>query len=459
MTQAEKLAAFTVNTRFEQLSSEAVHSLKIRVLDALGCAFGALEAEPIRRLRNYMDQFNGGGGCTLIGGGSASPERAAFYNSALIRYLDFNDSYLAAGETCHPSDNIGAVLAAAEYAEVSGREFLTSLATAYQVQCRLSDVAPVRFRGFDHTTQGSYAVAAGVSRALNLNAQQTMNAIAISGTAFNALRVTRTGRLSNWKGFAYPNTAFGCMHATLLASHGITGPSEVFEGNKGFMDTIAGNFTINWEDENLEKVRATAVKRYNAEIHSQSVLEGLIELRAKSGFSFKDIDHILIQTFKVCYDIIGGGEEGDKKIVSIKEEADHSLPYMVAVACIDGQVLPEQYTDERITKKDVQTLLQKVHIKPSADLSDHFPDAMPCSIEVHMRDGRVLHVSKNDYEGYHTRPMRWGTVVSKFDALTAAVLKLAIRREIVNAVENLDVIHVKGLTDLLNRAERWQAVV
>ena len=88
-----------------------------------------------------------------------------------MRYLDFNDSYLAKGETCHPSDNLGAVLAASRIRRRSGRDFLAALAVAYQVQCRLSDVAPVRAKGFDHTTQGSYAVAAGVSRALGLDAE------------------------------------------------------------------------------------------------------------------------------------------------------------------------------------------------------------------------------------------------------------------------------------------------
>jgi phosphosulfolactate synthase (CoM biosynthesis protein A) len=95
-------------------------------------------------------------------------DRAALFNGALVRYLDDNDSYLAKGETCHPSDNLAAVLAAAEYADASGRDLLTALAVAYQVQCRLSDEAPVRARGFDHTTQGSYAAAAGVARAHGL---------------------------------------------------------------------------------------------------------------------------------------------------------------------------------------------------------------------------------------------------------------------------------------------------
>src|SRR5208283_5045674 len=192
MTQAEQLAAFVARASYGGLSEAARAQLKIRVLDALGCAIGALEGEPIRMLRAQLHEFGGAGLCSLIGGGRSAPDRAALYNSALVRYLDFNDSYLAKGETCHPSDNLGAVLAAAEYAHCSGRELLAALAVAYQVQCRLSDEAPVRAKGFDHATQGSYAVAAGVSKALRLDRLKTAHALAISGTAFNALRVTRT---------------------------------------------------------------------------------------------------------------------------------------------------------------------------------------------------------------------------------------------------------------------------
>src|SRR5205085_8576008 len=153
MTQVEQLAAFVVRKTYEELSEEARHQLKIRVLDALGCAIGALEGPPIKMLRMQLEDFGGKPLVTLIGGGKTAPDRAAFYNAALVRYLDFNDSYLAKGETCHPSDNLGGVLAASEYARTGGKELLTALAVAYQVQCRLSDVAPVRARGFDHTTQ------------------------------------------------------------------------------------------------------------------------------------------------------------------------------------------------------------------------------------------------------------------------------------------------------------------
>src|SRR5579883_2976776 len=329
-TQIQKLAGFIHQRSYQDISPGAVLQLKLRLLDSLGCAIGALSAKPIQALHAYIEELGGKPLVTLIGGGKTSPDRGALYNAALIRYLDFNDSYIAKGETCHPSDNIAAVLAAAEYNNASGKDFLTALAIAYQVQCRLSDVAPVRDKGFDHTTQGSYAVAAGVAKALGLEQSKVAHAIAISGTAYNALRVTRTGRLSNWKGLAYPNTAFGATHAAFLAMRGITGPLEVFEGNKGLMDAITGPFELDWSRENLEAVQRTSVKKYNAEFHAQSALEGVLELRAARQIRPEEIESVTIEIFDVAYHIIGGGEEGDKQQVSTKEEADHSLPYMIA---------------------------------------------------------------------------------------------------------------------------------
>ncbi len=453
MTQAEQLASFVLWASYDALSETAREQLKIRILDGLGCAIGALEGEPIRMLRKQVEDFDGAGKCALIGGGRTAPDRAAFYNSALVRYLDFNDGYLAKGETCHPSDNLGAVLAAGEYADADGKELMTALAVAYQVQCRLSDVAPVRDKGFDHTTQGSFAVAAGVSKALRLDADRTANALAICGTAFVALRVTRTGELSHWKGLAYPNTAFGCTHSTFLAMRGITGPSQVFEGNKGFMDAIAGTFEINWPREDLEKVTQTVIKKYNAEVHSQSALEGILELQAGHGFHVGDVKKIELETFDVAYHIIGGGEEGNKQDVEKKEEADHSLPYLLSVALLDGTVMPEQYSPERIKRPDVQNLLKKVIVLPSMEYSRRFPREMPCRISVTLNDGKVLSVEKKDYEGFTTRPIRWETVLQKFKRLSSPYADAKLQEEIATAIAHLEGIKVSDLTRLLAKAK------
>ncbi len=450
--KADELAAFVARATWDDLSPDAVDALKIHVLDSLGCAIGAQGAEPITSIREHLAEFGGRGLATLIGGGRTAPDRAAFWNSALVRYLDFNDGYLASGETCHPSDNLGAVLAASEYAGRSGKDLLLALAVAYQVQCRLSDVAPVRARGFDHVTQGVYALAAGLSKALALDAERAANAIGMCGAAFNALRVTRTGALSNWKGLAFANAAFGATHAAFLAKRGITGPREVFEGHKGFMDAIAGSFDIDWMKEDLERVRRTILKRYNAEIHAQAALEAVLDLRRAYAIVPGNVERVELDIFEVAYHIIGGGEEGDKRLVRTKEEADHSLPYMIAVALLDGEVMPRQYEAERIVRGDVQGLLQRVEVRPREDLTQRFPEEHACRVAVILKDGRRLEAEKWDYEGFHSRPMRWDTVRQKFDRLAEPCADTACRGRIAETVAHLENATVAELMDALGRA-------
>ena len=450
MTHVQELAQYVAKARYDACSSAARQQLKVRVLDSLGCAIGALEGEPIPMLRAQLDDFGGAELTTLIGGGRTAPDRAALFNSALVRYLDYNDSYLAKGETCHPSDNLGSVMAAVEYRGGSGRDLLEALAVAYQVHCRLSDEAPVRAKGFDHTVQGQYAAASGVAKALGLDARRTAHAIAISGTAHNALRVTRTGELTHWKGLAYPETGFTATHAAFLAMRGITGPPEVFEGNKGFMHSIAGTFEIDWANEDLERVTHTIIKKYNAEIHSQATLEGALELKRTHDIDPQSIDTIEIDTFDVAFHIIGGGEEGDKTVVRRKEEADHSLHYMTAVALLDDQVLPAQYAQDRIESDDVQSLLRKVTVTENPAYSARFPDHMMSDIRIHVGDD-VYETQKEDYEGFHTRPMTWDTVSEKFTRLAEPFTDASLRNAIISAVDDLESIPAGDLFSLLGR--------
>jgi 2-methylcitrate dehydratase len=301
---------------------------------------GVLTASPIVAIEALNKQLGGHPIATLIGGGKTAPDRAAFFNGALSRYLNFMDSYIAPGETCHPSDNLGAVLAAAEMGDGSGKSFLTALAVAYQVQTRLRMLLP---SAIGASTTRSRAHTPRQPAPPRLSREQIANAIAISGTANNALRVTRTGAFSHWKGLVYPNTAMAATFTMLLATRGITGPSAVFEGNKGFKETIAGPFAIDWRNEGLERVCLTIFKKHNAEIHSQSAIDAALDIRTRPGFSVDAVRAIRLKTFAVAHRIIGGGEEGEKHTVRTKEEADHSLPYMIAVSLIAGEVQPQQY--------------------------------------------------------------------------------------------------------------------
>lgn len=443
---AHDIAAFAARAAWEDLSDAAKEALKQRVLDSLGCAFGARGCEPMAAVANLIDELGGRPLCTLVGGGRTAPDRATFHNGALVRYLDFNDAYLAPGESCHPSDNLGAVLAAAEHARESGRTFLAALAVAYQVQCRLSDGAPVRDRGFDHTTHLALSAAAGASRALALDIERAAHAIAIATAGSPTLRVTRTGALSHWKGLAAPQAATLGVRAALLARRGITGPPEAFEGSGGFMASVSGPFSIDWSSEKLERVTRTSLKRYDAEIHAQSAVEALLDLLLQHGVDARRILGIEADVFDVAYRIIGH-REGGETIVRTKEQADHSLPYMLAAAALDGDLAPEQYASERIVRDDVQQLLRRVVVRPAADLSARFPAEHPCRVRVVLDDGRVLAMEKHDYRGQVAHPMTWAEVRAKFARLCSGRLTPAEQVGVINAVEDLEDLDLAALCD------------
>ncbi len=449
MTLVEQLARFGTRASYDDLSHAAREQLKIRVLDALACAVGALDGEPMRLARSQVEEFGGAGPCSLIGGGSATPDRAAFYNAALVHYLDFNDSYLSRDESCHPSDNLGPVLAAAEYAGASGRDFLAALALAYQVQCRLSEAAPVRDAGFDHVTQSAYAVAAGCARALGLDAVRTAHAIAIAGTAFNALRVARTGRLSQWAGLAHANVAGAATHTTLLARRGITGPAEVFEGDKGFMDAVAGCFVRDWDAEDLELVTRTILRKYTAAVHAQSTIEAVLALRAREQVSAGAVERVELEIFEAAYRTIGGGEEGDRTLVRTREDADHSLPWLVAVALLDGEVTPAQYLPARIRAVDVQSLLRRVTVRSEDGLSRRFPEDLPCRVRLTLRDGREVSAELADYPGFRATGQTWAFAREKFERLGEPHMTPALRDRIAATVADLEHLEVAELTRLL----------
>lgn len=140
-------------------------------------------------------------------------------------------------------------------------------------------------------------------------------------------------------------------------------------------------------------------------------------------------------------------------MVRTKEEADHSLPYLIAVAVLDDRVMPEQYKPDRIRSHDVQELLKKILVRPSEAFSLRFPDEMPCRIIVSLSDRRVLIKDKQDYEGIHTNPMRWETVVQKFERLSGPYTDRSLRLKIVDAVADLDSIQIAYLVSLLSKVQ------
>lgn len=434
----ENLARYTVKASYDAFSTDVINKIKNHLLDSLGCALGALHAGPIEAIRAEQSAF-ANGPCSLIAGGSATPERAAFYNTALTRYLDFMDTFITPGEACHPSDNIGGILAAAEFSGASGRDILAAIALTYDIQWRLtSSGVPIMKAGFDHTVTQAISLAAGVARALALSEPQVANAIAISSSGGAGLAATRAGKhLSQWKGLASAGMALHAVHSALIASHGITGPLHVFEGPLGWKQMLGKEFPKTWRSR-YDGILNANLKKFNAEFHSQSCLEGLLEMRSRESINPERVRRIDIEIFQVAYEMIGGGKYLDPKSVETKEDADHSLHYLAAIALLDGQIEPEQFEASRIHSKDVQKLLERVTVKRSGAYTRRYPETMSCRIRIKLAGGRTLGCEKHDFEGFYRRPMPRDRVIDKFLRLGRKTRPEAELRQIIDCVMNLE---------------------
>src|SRR5882757_8863897 len=210
----ERIAAFTASARPGQLTNDIRRLFKRNILDSLGCAIVAQPGQPFQALREQFEEYRAPGRCTLIGGGNTSADQAALFNSALVRYVDLLDSYMAPGGLCHPSDNFGTVLAAAEQAGASGEDFMLGLAIAYEIQCRFSAAVPVMAKGFNHATQLAISAAASAGKLLGLTAVEIANAIAIATVDNISLACVHAEPVSQWKGFSPGMTG---MRAIYLA--------------------------------------------------------------------------------------------------------------------------------------------------------------------------------------------------------------------------------------------------
>src|SRR6202011_6332711 len=218
-------------------------------------------------LRDQIEEYRAPGRCTLIGGGKTSPDQAALFNSTLVRYVDLLDSYMSQGGLCHPSDNFGTILAAAEYVGASGEEFMLALAVAYEIQCRFTAAVPVMAKGFNHATQLAMSAAAGAGKLLGLSAGEIANAIAIATADNISLACVHVEPVSPWKGFSPGMTGMRAVYAASLAKRGFTGPKGLFEGPNGLLRMFDQKIDADWSDDSLEIIKSTIMKKFCSLIH------------------------------------------------------------------------------------------------------------------------------------------------------------------------------------------------
>lgn len=433
----EFFADYAVSLGYDGLPSEVVHEVKKRLLDTLGCAMGAYRSVPAQIARDLAQTVTCSNGATVIGTAHrSSPEYAAFANGVLFRYLDYNDTYLSL-EPAHPSDNFAAILTAGEMSGASGRDLIVAAALAYEIQCRLCDAASIRAHGWDHVTYGSFSTSLAAAKLMGLTREQSVHAMALAGTPNNAMRQTRVGMLSHWKGCAFANASRNGVFAAMLAARGMTGPSEVFEGEMGFWKQVSGPFTITEMGGNGKPfmINKTYIKFHPAEYHSQSAIDAAIALR-KEIRDADEIQKVTIETFNAAVEIIGG--EPEKWRPTTRETADHSLPYCTAVALIDGKVTLDSFDDAHLSDPKLLSLVKRTEVIATEDLEAQYPEGIPNRIRVQMQTGASLKTEITFPRGHARNPMTDDEVETKFRSMAVSVLGASKADEVIRWCWRLD---------------------
>lgn len=440
---ARKMAEWSSAFSYGLMSSEEAEEFKKRLVDTVAVAVGALEEAPVKIARSLAEATASPElSATLWGTGRRGfVEQVAFANACAVRYLDFNDTYLSK-EALHPSDMIPALVAAAEAVDADGRRLMEGMAVAYEVASRLADAFSVRSRGFDHVTYIAIGTAAGVSKVLGLEEDATENAINIAATIAPALRQTRAGEISMWKACAAANAAKDGLIAALLASRGMTGPSPVFEGKFGFFNVISKE-PFDVELGRPLKVMENSIKNWPVEYHSMSAVEAAIRLRERLGaLRAEDVESVEIKTFTVSYKIIV--EDPEKWDPKTRETADHSLPYIVATALLDGDVWVESFRPERVLAGDVRSVMKRTRVEVEPEFDKVYPRGIPNRITVRLKDGRTATEESTYPPGHFMNPLSREGVERKFWRLARGRLKEELARDFLSGAWNLEKVDDVG---------------
>jgi 2-methylcitrate dehydratase len=322
------------------------------------------------------------------------------------------------------------VLAVGESVGATGKEIITAVALAYEVQCRLCDAASIRAKGWDHPTYGAFSTALACAKLMKLDPEKTRHAVNIAGVAGMGMRQSRVGELSHWKGVAFAHAARHGVYAALLARSGMTGPAPIFEGQMGFekqlgvsLGDVAAIFDKSKEAMPKEgpasMILKSSIKYWPAEYHSQSAIEAALFIR-KQIPDLSQVKSMVIESHDASVDIIGS--EPEKWRPMHRETADHSLPYITAVALIDGEVTDKQFARSRFTEEKIVAFLPRVEVKRNDELSALYAEAVANIVHVTLADGRTL-TKRVDYPlGNAKNRLKDEEVEGKFNALVVPAL-------------------------------------
>lgn len=447
---AEKLSNYASNLEYENLPEVTILETKKRIIDGLGCAIGAFQEEPVRISRSIAQQVQSSKPATVLGTKiRTAVDLAGFVNAIMVRYFDYNDTYLSK-EPAHPSDNVGSCLSTAEAEGCTGKDLILAVALAFEIQCRLCDAADIRHRGWDHVCYGSVSTALASGKLMGLSGRQLTEAVNISLNAHIAMRQVRAGELSMWKGISFAEAGRNGVFAAMLAREGMTGPSPIFEGEMGFFKQVSGPFTVDVDSfggrRGSFKIDGTTIKYFPAEIHSQTAIWSALEAR-KEITGTDEIASVEIESHEAGYTILG--KDPEKWKPATKETADHSLPYIVSMALLEGKIDNSTYEEKKFTDPKILKFLEHVTVREDKTFSAKYPEAIANRIIVKTKTGKTITKQLDYPKGHPKNPISKEEIEAKYRRLAGVYLNSKQLDDTLQALWSLE--KVEDLTELTAR--------
>ena len=429
----ERLVQFAERARYDALSPDVVQATKLRLVDTFAAALGAYDA-PLSAMSRKVAQRTRGDEPAHVWGSSivTTPEAAAFANGVMVRLLDISDTYLGKSRG-HPSDMNSGLIAAAEVAGADGKSLINAMVLAYDVYCSFCDAVDFNSRGWDQPVYSILGCVLGAGRLLGLTRSQLGNAVSLALAPNMALAQSRRGDLSAWKGCAGANASRNAVFAAMLAKDGFTGPTAVFEGDGGLWQATGGGF--DWPlPEGRHLITETHIKGLPVCYHGQSPVWAALEMR--EALAVDRIEDIQVDTYQTAVMMMGG--DASRWAPTTRETADHSLPYCIAVALVEGKVNDDSFADARLTDPALAKLMQKVKVREDARLSGLYPEGSPGRVTIRMQSGET-HTREIVYPRGHAKsPMSEADVERKFRDMAEPRLGKARCDALLAAIRGLD---------------------
>jgi 2-methylcitrate dehydratase len=437
----ERLADWALSIHASDIPRAAIGQAKLLLLDTVGCGLAASEQQVARNVLEAMANAGGAPQCTVIGRtAKTSFPNAVLTNGMLVRVLDFNDYVIEHDGSIggHPSDNIPVALAAGEFGSRSGRDVLAAIVVGYELYGRCKGFLERRSPWDGSSISGIIApVMAGWLMRLDRSTLSHAVALSVARTATSA--AVRWGEMSAAKSLANALVAQNGVQAALLARYGVTGPRTIFDHPRGMQAVFprldAAALTLPLQADNY--VMRSNVKTYPCVATAQAAVSAALELHKLIGGDLTRLSSIRVVMADIPT-VRTHQEDRDRTDPKSHEAADHSFPFLIAAALVDGTFGLAQFEDERWNNVDVRALMNRIEMTTDTELAQRAPGSYPCLLEAMGSDGRSYRTEVLYPPGFSRGALERKAVVAKFHGLTESHVPRAARDRIIDAVMALD---------------------